>query len=80
MQPRFQRTRGRNSLRILHQPRFRAAYDFLLLRAGEDVELAPLLEFWTEAQRDVPASPEPAKRTRRRQPRRRTRNKSASSA
>jgi poly(A) polymerase len=80
MQPRFQRTRGRNSLRILHQPRFRAAYDFLLLRAEEDAELAPLVEFWTEAQRDVPASPEPAKRTRRRRPRRRARKKSASSA
>ena len=50
MQPRFaQRTRKR-ALRLLEYPRFRAAYDFLLLRADETPELAELAAWWTEAQ------------------------------
>src|SRR5690606_6188951 len=43
LQPRFERRAGRRALRLLDHPRFRAAYDFLLLRAaaGEvDPELA----------------------------------------
>ncbi|HKS58623.1 MAG TPA: polynucleotide adenylyltransferase PcnB, partial [Steroidobacteraceae bacterium] len=43
LQPRFERREGRRALRLLNHPRFRAAYDFLLLRAeaGEaDPELA----------------------------------------
>jgi len=71
MQPRFQKTRGRNALRVLHQPRFRAAYDFLLLRAEEDAQYAPLAEFWTEAQRETPPRPAPEERTPGRRPRRR---------
>lgn len=54
MQPRFGMRSGRRSLRLLDHPRFRAAYDFLLLRAavGEiDPELAT---WWTEIQA-VPA-------------------------
>ena len=54
MQPRFNMRSGRRSLRILDHPRFRAAYDFLLLRsaAGEvDPELAT---WWTEIQ-ELPA-------------------------
>jgi poly(A) polymerase len=50
MQPRFERRSGRRALRFLEHPRFRAAYDFLLLRAeaGEvDVELA---DWWTDLQ------------------------------
>ena len=50
LQPRFERREGRRALRLLEHPRFRAAYDFLLLRAevGEaDPELAA---FWTELQ------------------------------
>ena len=50
MQPRFaQRTRKR-AFRLLEHPRFRAAYDFLLLRADETPELAELAAWWTEAQ------------------------------
>lgn len=50
MQPRFtQRTRKR-TFRLLEHPRFRAAYDFLLLRADESAELAELAAWWTEAQ------------------------------
>ena len=57
LQARLQRTRGRRALRVLHQPRFRAAYDFLLLRSEEDHDLAELAEFWTEAQKDAPERP-----------------------
>ncbi|WP_395682572.1 polynucleotide adenylyltransferase PcnB [Dokdonella sp.] len=50
MQPRFsQRTRKR-AFRLLEHPRFRAAYDFLVLRADESPELAELAAWWTEAQ------------------------------
>jgi poly(A) polymerase len=51
MQARFSRTRGRRWKRLLYEQRFRAGYDFLLLRAEEDESLKPLCEFWTEAQK-----------------------------
>ena len=50
LQPRFDKRSGKMPLRLLEQPRFRAGYDFLLLRAqsGEvDMELA---EWWTRFQ------------------------------
>jgi poly(A) polymerase len=50
MQPRFEQRGGSRPLRLLGVPRFRAAYDFLLLRckSGEvDMELG---EWWTEFQ------------------------------
>ena len=37
-------------LRLIEHPRFRAAYDFLCLRAGEDKELNELSLWWTEFQ------------------------------
>ncbi|MEE4173934.1 MAG: polynucleotide adenylyltransferase PcnB [Xanthomonadales bacterium] len=68
-QVRLTRTRGKRALSILRQPRFRAAYDFLVLRSLDDPELTDLAEFWTEAQKDMPevvAKPQPGKRRRRR--------------
>nr|WP_123630425.1 polynucleotide adenylyltransferase PcnB [Salinisphaera orenii] len=59
LQPRFHKRRGKQPNRLLTHPRFRAAYDFLLLRAevGEvDDELA---EWWTAIQND-PSTPAPA--------------------
>ncbi len=50
MQSRLEKTRGKRALRILADRTFRAAYDFLLLRAGQDAGLKPLVEFWTSAQ------------------------------
>jgi poly(A) polymerase len=50
MQARFRKTRGKRALGILADRSFRAAYDFLLLRAQQDPELEPLAEFWTQAQ------------------------------
>ncbi len=50
MQPRFNKTSGKRWKRIFGEQRFRAAYDFLLLRVEEDPALAKLAEFWTTAQ------------------------------
>lgn len=50
-QPRFERRRGKRAMRLLSERRFRAAYDFLLLRAMDDAELGELAEWWTEVQR-----------------------------
>lgn len=50
LQPRFEQRRGKRPLRLLSHPRFRAAYDFLLLRnqAGESLE--ELCDWWTDFQ------------------------------
>lgn len=50
MQARFTKTRGKRWKRLLYEERFRASYDFLLLRARDDASLEPLCAFWTEAQ------------------------------
>lgn len=50
LQPRFAEDTRKRALRLLAHPRFRAAYDFLLLRGGESPELAALGEWWTRAQ------------------------------
>lgn len=50
MQLRLQRTRGRRVLGLLGQARFRAAYDFLCLRARAGDADPALAEFWTELQ------------------------------
>ena len=50
MQPRFEIPRGRRALKLLEHRRFRAAYDFMLLRSqcGDfDPEIA---KFWTDVQ------------------------------
>jgi poly(A) polymerase len=72
MQPRFARTKGKRWKRLLHEEKFRAGYDFLLLRAHEDPSLQPLCEFWAEAQRGFDFSPavKPARSRSRRRPRR----------
>ncbi len=50
LQPRFSQMSGKRPLRLLEHPRFRAAYDFLLLRneAGED--LSAQCDWWTRFQ------------------------------
>ncbi|MEM7053269.1 MAG: polynucleotide adenylyltransferase PcnB [Pseudomonadota bacterium] len=50
LQPRFERRRGKRALRLLGEKRFRAAYDFLLLRGLEEAELAESIEWWTRLQ------------------------------
>ena len=80
LQARFERRDGRRALRLLAHPRFRAAYDFLLLRAAAGEVDQALADWWTEVQTlppeqqieraeqvavDAPASV-PGKRRRRR--------------
>jgi poly(A) polymerase len=50
MQLRLQRTRGKRALGTLGHPRFRAAYDFLVLRAQAGEADPELAEFWTKIQ------------------------------
>jgi len=60
LQPRFEQRQGKRPQRLMEHPRFRAAYDFLVLRAeaGEaDIELA---QWWTALQGGDPVAPPPA--------------------
>jgi poly(A) polymerase len=50
LQPRFNRRSGIKSLSLLQHPRFRAAYDFLLLRAQVGVADPELAKWWTDVQ------------------------------
>jgi poly(A) polymerase len=50
LQPRFHRREGRRALAFLTHPRFRAAYDFLLLRAEAGAEDPAIAAWWTEIQ------------------------------
>lgn len=50
MQPRFTQRTKKRAIRLLEHPRFRAAYDFLVLRSDESAELTELAAWWTEAQ------------------------------
>jgi poly(A) polymerase len=51
LQPRFERRAGQAPLRLLEAPRFRAAYDFLLLRARAGEVSAELADWWTVFQK-----------------------------
>jgi len=81
MQLRFEKIRGKRWKRLLHEQRFRAGYDFLLLRAIEDPELEPLCEFWTKAQEGIDFSRNSFdnNRDRKSRPRRRYRRRAPSS-
>ena len=50
LQPRFEQRIKKRVFRLLAHPRFRAAYDFLLLRSSESPALTELAEWWTAAQ------------------------------
>ncbi|MCU0767764.1 MAG: polynucleotide adenylyltransferase PcnB [Gammaproteobacteria bacterium] len=85
LQPRFERRSGRRALRLLEHPKFRAAYDLLLLRAASG-EIDPgIAEWWTqlqtlpEAERvaEVEGQPAEAAESPRRRPRRRRRRRPA---
>jgi poly(A) polymerase len=83
MQPRFERRVGRYPFRLIESPRFRAGYDFMLLRCATG-ELNPAIgQWWTDFIAADPAGQEelmasaknesgntasPAKRRRRRKP------------
>lgn len=50
MQPRFEQRSGQRPFRLLEQPRFRAAYDFLLLRCESAEAEKSLGDWWTSFQ------------------------------
>jgi poly(A) polymerase len=50
MQPRFLQRNGRRPYRLLENPRFRAGYDFLLLRCASGEVDAAIGEWWTHFQ------------------------------
>jgi poly(A) polymerase len=54
LQPRFGQRVRKRVFRLLSHPRFRAAFDFLELRAGAAPELAADVAFWREAQAQAP--------------------------
>jgi len=84
MQPRFERRVGRYPYRLIESPRFRAGYDFMLLRCATGEQSPALGEWWTNfiaadpaGQDELMASAKndlgsvanaPAKRRRRRKP------------
>ncbi|MDH4182392.1 MAG: polynucleotide adenylyltransferase PcnB, partial [Betaproteobacteria bacterium] len=47
LQPRFERRTGKAPLRLLEHIRFRAGYDFLMLRAAADEVPAAFADWWT---------------------------------
>jgi len=78
LQSRFEQTKGRRPAKLMSHPRFRAAYDFLLLRAAAGEADPQLAQWWTDYQaaeapeRDkLSAGGEPAGSGRRRRRRRR---------
>jgi len=50
LQPRLERRDGRRALRLLEHPRFRAAYDFLMLRAEAGEVAGEIADWWTRLQ------------------------------
>ena len=50
LQPRLERRGGRRAWQLLEHPRFRAAYDFVLLREQSGEDLGGLGEWWTRFQ------------------------------
>ncbi|RDI99788.1 polynucleotide adenylyltransferase PcnB [Dyella solisilvae] len=92
LQPRFEQVQRKRVFRLMTHPRFRAAFDFLLLRAAESPAISELGQWWDHAQQlphetlaaalsghtpPGPVSAEPAASTK---PRRRRRRKPAGKA
>jgi poly(A) polymerase len=50
LQPRLEQRSGQRPLRLLALPRFRAAYDFMLLRSQSGEVPVEMAEWWTEFQ------------------------------
>ena len=54
LQQRFTYRRGAQPHRLLENPRFRAAYDLLLLRAKAEEPIQELAKWWTEFYSAIP--------------------------
>lgn len=59
LQPRLQRNTGKRAARLREHPRFRAAYDFLLLRAEAGEPVQEIADWWTRYQEESPDGAEP---------------------
>lgn len=77
MQSRFSFTQGKRAQRLRAHPRFRAAYDFLLLRAASGEADPELADWWTRFQQDgsQPEQGAAPATTKKRRPRRRRKRK-----
>ncbi|HED18272.1 MAG TPA: polynucleotide adenylyltransferase PcnB, partial [Gammaproteobacteria bacterium] len=77
LQSRFERRRGKAPHRLLEHPRFRAAYDFMLLRSEVGEAPKETADWWTDFQvlnageREQKIESSPVKKKRRRRPRKR---------
>lgn len=81
LQPRFAHTRGKRPARLLTHPRFRAAYDFMLLRADSGEADPELAAWWTALQEGDSETPPPSKpESASRRPRRRRRGRRSPAA
>jgi poly(A) polymerase len=63
LQPRFEQVQRKRVFRLMAHPRFRAAFDFLLLRGDESPAMRELGQWWAHAQQlpqDVLAAALPA--------------------
>ncbi len=75
LQPRLVQTGGKRPFRLLEHPRFRAGYDFLVLRAAAGEPVQELAQWWTdfqeadEVQRRLLLLPDGGRPRRRRRPR-----------
>ena len=54
LQPRFEIKRGKRAMKLLEHRRFRAAYDFMMLRAEVGWESEETAQFWTHVQTLAP--------------------------
>jgi poly(A) polymerase len=83
LQPRFEQRAGARPTRLLEHPRFRAAYDFLVLRGASGEVPEALVAWWTrfqvadEEERVTMLRPEEAPKKRRRPRSRRKRSEAA---
>jgi poly(A) polymerase len=90
LQPRLEHPRGLRALRLLEHPRFRAAYDLLLLRAQHGLASSEMAQWWTRLQEvsadergamaEALAASGPRREGARRGPRRRRRRRSPTSS
>ena len=79
MQPRFSVMKGKRALKLLEHRRFRAAYDFMMLRVSVGELNGEVGRFWTDVQkqdaegrvREFQLAPKQGNKKRRRRPRRR---------
>jgi poly(A) polymerase len=64
-QPKFQRTQGKQPTRLLAQPCFRAAYDFMCIQSMVSLVPRDLCHWWTEYQQQhqAPANSKPHQRS-----------------